>query len=194
MTARSVPEQAVLPAWGWLSPPRVPVGATMSPCHVPWGHGLAWLAPPLLSWMSQQCGDHSVFWGCHPWGGAVPLSPIRDESVGIPRHGLGDKSPSGGQEGGPGGVGEAEGGVPSACSRVPRRASHMPLNFTASALDGSLVIFGEPSHKFVPPHCSELRSGDGGALLPGTVGTGTPCLHQGRGTPGWAAIPVTLLG
>lgn len=68
MTARSVPEQAVLPAWGWLSPPRVPVGATMSLCHVPWGHGRAWLAPPLLSWMSQQCGDHSVFWGCHPWG------------------------------------------------------------------------------------------------------------------------------
>lgn len=109
---------------------------------------------------------------------------------------LGTKSPAGGQGGGPGVWGRPREASPCACSRVPRRAPHMPVNFTPSALDGSLVIFGEPSHKFVPPHCSKLISGDGRAPPPGTVGTQAPCLHQGRGTLGWgpAATPVTLLG
>uniref|UniRef100_F7FFV7 Adhesion G protein-coupled receptor B2 n=1 Tax=Ornithorhynchus anatinus TaxID=9258 RepID=F7FFV7_ORNAN len=34
----------------------------------------------------------------------------------------------------------------------------VPVNFTQTALDGSLVIFGELSHKFVPSRCSNLLS------------------------------------
>lgn len=125
------------------------------------------------------------FWGWHPWGGtdgAVPLSPTAHPAGAAsmdPRKlqgpYLGTRVPLEDWE-------VAEGGVPCACNRVPRRALHMPVNFTPSALDGSLVFFGKLSHKFVSPHCSELISGDGRAPMPGTLG--------------WrpAATPGTLLG
>ncbi|NXT94676.1 AGRB2 protein, partial [Anhinga rufa] len=44
-----------------------------------------------------------------------------------------------------------------------------------------------PSHKFVPPHCSKLLTGDGRAPLPGAAGARAPWLHRGRAT---AAAPV----
>ena len=37
-----------------------------------------------------------------------------------------------------------------------------PVNFTQTAFDRSLVIFGELSHKFVPSCCRNLLSGVGG--------------------------------
>lgn len=88
------------------------------------------------------------------------------------------------------GAGQEEGreGCPLRPQRVPlRRALHMPVNFTPSALDGSLVIFGELSHKFVPPHCSNLLSGDGRAPLRSASrvprGRGHPRAHRGQGYP-----------
>lgn len=57
----------------------------------------------------------------------------------------------------------------------------MPVNFTPNALDGSLVIFGELSHKFVPPHCSNLFGEEGRApplaairVPRGALGTSVP--------------------
>lgn len=173
-----------------------------------------------LSWLAQQRGARGVFGGPRAPGGVDGAQgsprcfPRRTASTGSSRPGAavlclgqarGNSPASSIQLWGQGtllqdrgvaqGVWGRLGKGPPPCARscTSHRALHMPVNFTPSALDGSLVIFGEPSHKFVPPHCSKLLSGDGRAPLPSTAGARATWPHQGRGIPGRApaAAPVT---
>lgn len=176
--------------------------------------------PWLLSWLAQQRGAHGIFGGPRARGGidggqgSPRCFPRYTASTGSSRPGAavlclgqahGNSPASSIQIRGQGtllqdrGVAQGawgrlgKGPPPCARSCASRRALHMPVNFTPSALDGSLVIFGEPSHKFVPPHCSKLLSRDGRAPLPSTAGARAPRPRQGRGNPGCApaAAPVT---
>lgn len=115
---------------------------------------------------------------CH----AVPGASTR-ELASVLHPGVGTRDSAAGQGGDPRGCGGGWGRrPPRARSCASHRALHVPVNFTPSALDRSLVIFGEPRHKFVPPHCSKLLSGDGRAPLPSTAGARAPWPHQGHGT------------
>lgn len=166
----------------------------MSPPSIPRGHHRALLAVPgqLSEVLRAPCaacppsamprGDTGAVWG----GDTGAARPQRHRTV--PRSV--SVSWGRGTRGWSRGAGQEEGraGCPLRPQRVPlRRALHMPVNFTPSALDGSLVIFGELSHKFVPPHCSNLLSGDGRAPLRSASrvprGRGHPRAHRGRGYP-----------
>lgn len=57
-----------------------------------------------------------------------------------------------------------------------------PVNFTQTAFDRSLVIFGELSHKFVPSCCRNLLSGVGGRGRKGRQ-AGRSSTEDGHG--GW---------
>lgn len=60
----------------------------------------------------------------------------------------------------PGTGGQWQSGVPGSASELSAfdKRVQAPVNFTQTAFDRSLVIFGELSHKFVPSCCRNLLS------------------------------------
>lgn len=60
----------------------------------------------------------------------------------------------------PGTAGQWQSGVPGSASELSAFDERVqaPVNFTQTAFDRSLVIFGELSHKFVPSCCCNLLS------------------------------------
>lgn len=67
-------------------------------------------------------------------------------------------------EWGRGAGGQRWSGVPGPASELSAldKRVQAPVNFTQTAFDRSLVIFGELSHKFVPSCCRNLLSGERG--------------------------------
>lgn len=160
-----------------------------------WGGPCAWGGTDGAQGSPGCFRGHMASVGGSSRGAAVPCPGRAPGTHHPPAPGHGDKGPCCRTRGWPGGCGGAQGrSPPCARSRTSCRALHMPVNFTPSALDGSLVIFGEPSHKFVPPHCSKLLSGDGRAPLPSTAGARASWPRLGHGTPGHAPAAAPVMG